>query len=117
VNSEAPIREPAGERWSGSWVLWFKQIQLGLFAWRKSLTASVTHDFGSVSAASQSSTTATVTGARVGDATFVSCADTAGIVFTCAVTANDTITITAKNFTGVAVDPAPTTFRIIVFQQ
>lgn len=116
--NEAPTREPAGERWAPSWVLWFKQIFIALTGWNKSMTASANHDFGAIAAASQVSTTLTVTGARSGDAVLVTpSADTAGIAVSGVVTADNTVTIYAKNYTAGAIDPASTTFRVIVFQQ
>lgn len=115
--NEAPTREPAGERWAPAWVLWFKQIFIAMTGWSKSMTASVTHDFGAIAAASQASTTLTVTGARSGDAVLVTPSeDTSGVVFSGVVTANDTVTIYAKNYTAGAINPASTTFRIIAFQ-
>lgn len=118
MNSKAPTREPAGDTWSGAWILWLEQVFRGLTGWSKSMTTSVTHDFGSIAGAAQASTTTTVTGARSGDAVLVTpSADTTGIIYSGVVTANDTVTIYAKNFTAGAIDPASTTFRVIVFQQ
>lgn len=116
--SEAPTREPAGDKWTPGWVLWFKRVFIALTGWNKSMTASAAHDFGAIAAASQASTTITITGARSGDVVLVSpSADTAGLVFSGVVTANDTVTIYAKNYTAGAINPASTTFRAIVFQQ
>lgn len=116
--TDAPTREPAGDAWPRAWVLWFKEVFIALSGWTKAMTASAAHNFGSIAALSQASTTITVTGARSGDAVLVTpSADTAGIVFSGVVTANDVVTIYAKNYTAGAIDPASTTFRVIVFQQ
>lgn len=116
MNDEAPIREPI--MGSQSWASWLKRLVMTVSGWNRSLTAALTHDFGSIAAASQASATVTVTGARDGSAVLVTpSADTTGISYSGVVTANDTVTIYAKNFTAGAINPASTTFRVIVFQQ
>jgi hypothetical protein len=105
-------------RWTMAWVTWFTQVFSALLGWKKTYTGSLTHDFGSINAGAESSTTVTVTGARVGDAVLVSgAANSAGIFATGVVTADDVVTVYAKNFTAGALNPASTVFRVIVFQQ
>lgn len=114
MNNEAPIREPAG---APGWVLWFKQVLQGLSGWNQSMHGSVSFDFGLIAAGAQASTTVTVRGARSGAAVIVTpSADVAGIIFTGVVSANDTVTLYAKNHTSGAINPPITTFRVIVLQ-
>lgn len=116
MNNSAPIREPAGDKWSPSWVNWFSQV-FSCLPWKKGFNITATIDFLSVPAQSERTSAVTVTGARSGDAVTVTpLANTAGIIYAGAVTANDTVTVYAKNFTAGAIDPASTTFRVIVFQ-
>ena len=100
---------------SSGWSNWFTQVFLGI-PWKRGIVTDVTLDFPSVAAQSQQSLTATVTGARVGDFAMVSGRDVSGVIFTIAVTANDTVTIYAKNFTAGAVNPASHSFKITVLQ-
>ena len=82
----------------------------------KVLSGSASLDFGSISAASQSSLTITVTGAAVGDEVILAlpATPTAGIVFNAFVSAANTVTIRASNITGSPVDPAAATYGVIV---
>jgi hypothetical protein len=118
MNNQAPLTESAGDNWSASWAEWFTQVWSGLSGWKRTWNKAVTYDFANVPANSQiTGTTATITGVRSGDAVLVTPAsDTAGIIFTGVVTANDTVTLYAKNFTMAGVDPPSKAFRIIVFQ-
>lgn len=120
--NNAPIRErlllDRNDIWPRSWVTWFTQAVSALAGWKKTFTATKTHDFGSINSAAEASTTVTVTGARAGDGVVVMpSANTAGIIETAVVTASDQVTIYAKNFTGGAIDPSSKTYRVIVFQQ
>ena len=82
----------------------------------KVLTNTASLDFGSISAASQSSLTITVTGAAVGDEVIMAlpAAPAAGIVFNAFVSAADTVTIRASNITASPVDPAAATYGVVV---
>lgn len=100
---------------SSGWSNWFTQVFLGI-PWRVGLNGTATLDFPAIAAQSQQALTATLTGARVGDSAFVSSADVSGVIFTAAVTGNDTVTIYAKNFTAGAINPAPQSFKITVLQ-
>jgi len=112
----APIREPAGERWSQSWSNWFQQAT-NCLRWKQSFNVTAIIDFPSIVAQQQALSAVTVTGARSGDAVMVTpAADVTGLIFTGVVTAADTVTVYAKNFSGIAVDAASQTFRIIVLQ-
>lgn len=96
---------------------WLQQVWLCLSGLKRSINATKVFDFGSISAQSQSSTTAAVTKAAQGDAVIVTpLVDTSGIIYSGVVTAADTVTIYAKNFTSGAINPASTTFRIVVIQ-
>src|SRR6266481_5980630 len=116
-----PIDEQDQERtihWLRPWVNWFNQILRALFGWKLSYYGSVTFDFGSINSDSEASTTVTITGVAVNDSVIVTpSANTAGIIYTGVVTAVNTVTIYAKNFTSGSINPASTTFQVIVFQQ
>jgi hypothetical protein len=85
--------------------------------WRKGFSAVATLDFPSVAAHAEQSLVMTVTGARIGDAaTVCPSAHTTGIIYSAVITAADTATIYAQNYTAGAIDPASTAFRVIVFQ-
>jgi hypothetical protein len=76
---------------------------------------TLAHDFGSISAGSSLTTTLTVTGAAVGDPVAVSIDQpNTDLVYTVWVSATNTVTIKASNYTGSAVDPVSTTFQVIV---
>lgn len=112
----APIREPAGERWSQSWANWFQQVT-NCLRWKQTFNVTAIIDFPSIITQQQASDTVTVTGARSGDAVIVTPTnDVTGLIFTGVVTAVDTVTVYAKNFSGIAVDATSQTFRIIVIQ-
>lgn len=114
MNSRPPLPEQFG---SPGWVNWFTQVFTALTGWKQTITNTKVFDFGSIAGQTQSSTTVTVTGARSGAVVLVTpLADTSGVIYSGVVTANDTVTIYAKNYTAGAIDPASTTFRVIVFQ-
>lgn len=118
MNNPAPIRTawPEGAC-PPSWANWFQQIFDALSGWNKSFSVSTTIDFGSISGASEASSAVTVTGARSGSSVTVTpLTNTTGIFYAGVVTADDTVTLYAKNFTAGAINPASTTFRIIVLQ-
>ena len=100
----------------GGWSNWFTQVFLCL-NWKKSFNITATLDFGLIAAQSQAGLTVTVTGARSGDSVSVTpLADVSGIVFTGVVTAVDTVTVYAKNFSAAGVNPASQLYRILVIQ-
>lgn len=104
--------------WTQPWANFFNAIVRAL-VWNLSLTATKTHDFGSINAHTELSTTVTVTGARTMDTPTVlvtPSANTAGIHYKGVVTGDDTVTLYALNTTALAIDPASTTFRIVVLQ-
>lgn len=101
-----------------SWATWFTQVLSALFGWRKTYTGTKTHDFGSINAQLQATTTVTVTGARVGDAVIVRPTTAVdGIIVDGTVTADNTVTIRAVNYSAGAIDPGSQTYRVIAFQQ
>lgn len=104
--------------WTQTWANFFNAIARAL-VWNLSLTATKTHDFGNINAHTEASTTVTVFGARTLDTptvTVTPSANTAGMHYKGVVTADNTVTIYALNTTGVAIDPASTTFRVVVLQ-
>ena len=117
MNNQAPIREPAGDQWSGSWAAWFQNI-FACLRWKQSFNYSFVVDFPNVLANVQSSAiTVTIPGVRSGDSVQVTpLVDTAGIIYKGVVTANDTVSLYACNFTAGAINPASTTIRVVVLQ-
>lgn len=110
-----PLRDPFG---SNSWASWFTQIWSALAGWKKTYTATLTHDFGSINAQTEATQTVTVTGARSGDAVVVRPTTAVnGIILDGTVTANDTVTVRAVNYSSGAIDPASQVYRVIVIQQ
>lgn len=83
------------------------------------LTNTAALDFGSINAQSFADLTITVTGAATGDAVALgtpTAAITAGIAFTAWVSATDTVTVRAHNYTAGALDPASGTFRATIIR-
>lgn len=81
------------------------------------ITGSAALNFGSIAAQSSASLTLTATGATPGDPVALGiplAAVTAGIAFTARVSATNTVTVTAHNYTAGALDPASGTFRVRV---
>jgi len=117
MNNRPPLSESLNtEVISTGWANWFTQVFLGL-PWVKGVNITATLDFGATGAQSQSALTVSVPGARSGDAVQVSPAtDVSGIIFTGVVTAKDTVTVYAKNFSSGSINPASQIFRIIVLQ-
>ena len=115
MNNRPPLREGFAPLSTG-WSNWFTQVFIGL-PWDKGYTQAATLDFPNTLAQAQSGLTVTVAGVRVGDAVQVApTADVSGIVFTGVVTANNTVTVYAKNFTSAAIDPLPQSFRLFILQ-
>lgn len=109
---------PVSARWTERWKAYFNAIARAL-VWNLSLTGTKTHDFGLIAAHTEASTTVTVSGARTYDTPTVlvaPSANTAGIHFKGVVTADDTVTLYALNTTAAGIDPASTTFRVVVLQ-
>ena len=81
------------------------------------LAATANLDFGSVAAQSQADLTITVTGAAVGDSVAIGIptgAVTAGIAYTAWVSATNTVTVRAHNYTTAPLDPASGTFKAVI---
>jgi hypothetical protein len=118
VNNQFPISESIGDRWTPAQAEWFLAAWQGLSGWKKTFVKTTTIDFASVNANSQSAaSTLTITGVRRGDVVKVQAYDdTVGIDYKGFVTANDTVSIFAYNFTTGAINPASTTFKVTVFQ-
>lgn len=118
MNNPAPLQTP----WlDGSvppaWASWFKQVFDGLSGWSRSISYSATLDFSNIPANSELSLPVSMTGVRQGASVLPTpLANIPGLFFAGVVTADDTVTIYAKNFTTGAINPAPITFRISVLQ-
>lgn len=110
-----PLREEFG---SNGWQSWFTQVFTAILGWKKTYTGTKTIDFGNISTQSQGTDTATVLGARVGDAVVVRPTTAVnGIILDGTVTARDTVTIRAVNYSSGSIDPGSQVYRVIVFQQ
>lgn len=83
----------------------------------KVLSATATLDFPSITTLSNQDLTITVTGAKVGDSVSLGlpAAPLVGVVFSAFVSATDTVTVRAMNYTGTSKDPASATYRVTVF--
>lgn len=104
--------------WPLRWITWFTEVWLSVMGWRKTYYATLTHDFGSINAQVQATQTATVTGARSGDIVIVRPTTAVnGIIIDGTVTADNTVTIRAVNYSSGAIDPASQSYKILVFQQ
>lgn len=104
--------------WGLTWGSFFTEVWRALFGWRHSFTGTVIFDFGSISAQSQATTTMTINGARSGDAVIVRPTTAVnGIIVDGTVTADNTVTIRAVNYSAGAIDPSSQTYRVLVFQQ
>ena len=112
-----PIREAAGEQWPKAWAAWFQSVVSAL-AWSKSFNYEFVVNFPNVLANSQSAAIDhTIPGVVTGNSVMVTpLSDTAGIIYKGIVTANDTVSLFACNFTALAINPASTTFRIVVLK-
>lgn len=113
MNNRPPLQEEGG---SPGWANWFTQI-FQCLPWKKGINVTATVDFPLVAAQSEQPLAVTVTGARAGDAVQVTPSfNTVGILYSGVVTADNTVTLYAKNFTAGAINPASQQFRIIVLQ-
>lgn len=112
-----PVRNNLAS-WPRTWGHHFTEIWHALAGWKRTYFASLVHDFGSIAAQSQATQTVTVTGARSGDMVFVRPTTAVnGIIVDGTVTASDTVTVRAVNYSSGAVDPASQTYSVIVWQQ
>ena len=117
ISSDWPVSEADKASCTAPWSNWFQQVFLCLAGLKKTFNVTATIDFGNTASGGQSSSTVTVTGARSGDIVIVTpTADVTGMVFTGVVTAIDTVTVYAKNFSTGAVDPGSQVYRILVVQ-
>lgn len=114
MNNHAPTREGVGNGWTPGWINWLQQV-FQCLPWSQGISATATINFGAIAAQSQLPATVAVPRVRAGGMVHVTpMSDVFGLVFTGVVTANDTVTVYAKNISAVAVDPASQVFRIIV---
>lgn len=104
--------------WTRAWATWFTEVWQALMGWRASYYGTLTKDWGTINAHTESSETLTVSGALAGDNVIVTpAAKTTGIVETAVVTATDTVTVYAQNATAANVVVGSKTYKVIVFQQ
>lgn len=99
------------------WSNWFTQVFQALSGWNKGITTTAMLDFPNIIAQGQQILTASVQGARAGDAVVIQSASSqSGVIFTGDVTTDNVVTIRACNFTTAAINPAAQSFRIIILQ-
>lgn len=99
------------------WKSWFQEVYNCLGGWSASFAGSGTIDFGNIPFGSELSGTVTVSGVAVGDKVNVyPMANVEGLVFIPIVTAADTITVYAKNFSLDFVDPATVDFKFTIYK-
>ena len=104
--------------WPKTWGNFFSEVWYAIRGWKKTYYATLTHDFGSINAQTQATQTVTVTGARSGDIVLVRPTTAVnGIVVDGTVTADNTVTVRAVNYSSGAVDPASQVYRVLVIQQ
>lgn len=104
--------------WTPPWASWFTQVFLALFGWKKTYYGTLTHDFGSINAQVQATQTVTIAGARSGDIVVVRPTTAVnGIIIDGTVTADDTVTVRAVNYSAAPIDPASQVYRVLVIQQ
>ena len=104
--------------WPRSWATFFTEVWQAVFGWKKTYYGTKTHDFGSINAQVEATTTLTVTGVRSGDMVLVRPTTAVnGIITDGTVTADDTVTIRAVNYSSGAINPASQIYRVLVIQQ
>lgn len=117
LNSALPT-STAGAVWPKPWGNWFTQVFLALFGWKRTFYGTVNNDFGLIAAQGQATTTATVTGARVGDIVIARAPVAVnGLAVDATVTADDTVTLRVFNYSAGGINPASQTYSILVVQQ
>lgn len=84
----------------------------------RTLSATATLDFPSISAAGTEVLTVSCPGALVNDCVVIGLPATvnAGVVFDARVSSGGTITLRASNITAAPIDPASATYKFVVFQ-
>jgi hypothetical protein len=115
-----PISTPQlrGMKWPVSLQTWFTECWQAVFGWKKTYYGTLTHDFGSINAQTQATQTVTINGVRSGDVVIVRPTTAVnGIITDGTVTADNTVTVRAVNYSSGAIDPASQVYNIIVFQQ
>lgn len=114
MNIRPPLQEEAGSQgWSNFFTQLFEAI-----GWLKSWSYKFDLDFPSIPNHAQSSAVnVTIKGVRIGDSVHVTpYSDTPGISYKGLVTADDTVSIFAYNFSNPAIDPPAMTYRVVVIQ-
>lgn len=99
-------KQSIGYMWDGS--TWQQIIEPGL------LSGTATLDFPLVGAQSHQDQTMTVMGAALGDVVALEAPGIAGVLFTAKVSAANTVTVRAHNYTSGAIDPASGTFKATI---
>lgn len=84
---------------------------------KEMLTATAALDFPSITTLIDADLTITVTGSAVGDACHLGlpAAPTGNLAWNCFVSATDTVTVRAHNYTAGSIDPASATYRVVTF--
>ena len=117
LQSGLPVNQQLAA-WPKPWGNWFTQLFSAIFGWTHTFVGSVAYDFGAIAAQTEATTTLTITGAAVGDVVIVRPTTAVnGIITDGTVTAANTVTIRAVNYSSGSINPASQTYNVIVFQQ
>jgi len=117
MQSALPVANQSAS-WPKTWGNWFTSVFSAIFGWTHTFFATKTHDFGSIATQAEATTTVTVTGAAVGDMVIVRPTTAVnGIILDGTVTAANTVTIRAVNYSSGGIDPASQDYHVLVFQQ
>lgn len=107
------VTDKDSEKMRPAWLRWLNNLWASMPRF-----VTLTHDFGSVSAQSQDTTTVTVTGAQIGDCVIVRPTTAVnGIILDGTVTSAETVTVRAVNYSAAPINPGSQVYRVMVFQQ
>lgn len=118
--NNAPLNEAICDTLTGrvmrGFSAWFTQLTKAI-PWATSYSSPATSlNFPNILAGTEQTLTITVRGARTGDAVTVNTANVSGLIFSAAVTAADTVTVYAKNYTAAPINPGAQDFTVTVLQ-
>jgi hypothetical protein len=105
-------------KFTTGWKAWFQDIYDALGGWNSTVSGNASLNFPGIPLGSESSLTAALPGAAVGDVVILSpMANVVGIIFFAVITAPSVVTVSAKNFSTDFVDAPSVNFKFIVFQK
>lgn len=124
MNSNPRVKEPfplnkdgTGAVLTVGWTTWFNEVQRRTDGFGASLSISAMVNFGTVPMQDQKPGSMSMKGVRPTDRLLITpAADANGLFFSAVITADDVVTIYAKNFTTDAITPPPIEFHVTAFQ-